>query len=146
MSEIKRSIDKSIETRIESQIDNYLNIYLSNDIDGMLTIQDRLSILSFELTKEYHSEYQEYVNYYGQYKVERAKSWLKLKHGSVDLTNAEIDRRIEADEDIQAPYTKRLFSESRLEVLKMQSQNLGKILNSISQRISYLKQEKERTK
>lgn len=137
-SEVEEKIAEIVKTYMEKG--NWLSI------DDLLNLQDSLSWYGYFLQEEYHKDFQAYVGKYWEYRSLKSQTWLRIRHTLVDKTQVEVEKTVDTDGAVTAAYMERMELEARIEYLKNVNWFLGKVLSSMQQRISWLKDERSRQK
>ena len=109
-------------------------------IESLLTFQDKMTVLSFRLAEIAADQKKLYNLKYFSRKIEMAKSKQGfIKNQGSPVNKAEIDAAVE-NEDI---LKQEIESESYAVKCDLLLRQTNKLLDSIRQRIAYLKQEKQ---
>lgn len=127
---------------ITKMIDYYSKNYKKLSINQLLDFQDKLSAFSYYLADEMATMKDHYNSYYFARKI----NFNKKKQAYINNGDSAAKAETSANVDVEEYYDKELEFESmgyRLDVLLRQ---VNKILNSVQQRISFLKLEHESSK
>ena len=126
---------------ITKQIESYQRSIGSNDINGLIELRDMLAINSFYLAQELAEAKSNYNSSYFVRKIQIEKS----KQGFVKemaYNKATTEALIQSEE----LYKSELDMESIAVSLDLLLKQVNKILDAMSQRISYLRDEQKLTK
>jgi hypothetical protein len=131
----------SIVSHITALIDSYESMIKSNDITKLIELQDELSIYSYRLAEECAE---------GKYNYNRSYFIRKITHqrqiqSSINSGQATSMNKAQhfADISVQDLVDKEIENESISYTLDLLLKQVNKILDSLRQKISYLKKEYE---
>jgi len=132
---------KIIEDQIKWYYDNSHKVW----IEDLLTLQDKLSVNSFYLAQLYAETYQTYLEKVYNTKTKKIKSFLTKKAEKInDKQITDKLAELYASDESLSDYADELFWEWEKEKLRVLLQQVNTILFAIQQRISSLKQERQK--
>lgn len=133
--------------KIKEQIDYYYKNSNKMQIEELLRMQDVLSGNSYYLAELYWETYINYLDKIYNTKTKKIKSFLSKKSEKIQdktLTD-KLAEKYSEDESL-VEWAEELFIEWEKEKYRILLQQVNQVLQSIMQRLSYLKKEKEQFK